>query len=362
MEGNFSPIKQLYKKLFSMDVPLEKRITHAMLFCSMFGTFFGFIESFVLHLPIFAVLLPLILFFMLLGFSFWGFYTKRTEVFALVSISVIGFVVFPLMFLANDGMHGGMIFYFVIAAVCIALVLKGKARFILFIAIIAEYTVLFVFYKNAPQYFLHMTDETAFIDQLCSMVITSLILFSFSYSVAHQNLHDRETIKNLSKMYETQANTDELTGLYNRRYFNNFLKLAISTLGDTGNLHIAMLDIDDFKVVNDKYGHPFGDTVLQRFAKILKKTESEGATACRYGGEEFLLLIPKKDRAEALQIVEKIIETVWAQIQIGENGFVTASAGFVTCTENMSYNELLQEVDKRLYAAKAAGKNRVVSE
>lgn len=345
-----------------MDVPLEKRITHAMLFCSMFGTFFGFIESFVLHLPIFAVLLPLILFFMLLGFSFWGFYTKRTEVFALVSISVIGFVVFPLMFLANDGMHGGMIFYFVIAAVCIALVLKGKARFILFIAIIAEYTVLFVFYKNAPQYFLHMTDETAFIDQLCSMVITSLILFSFSYSVAHQNLHDRETIKNLSKMYETQANTDELTGLYNRRYFNNFLKLAISTLGDTGNLHIAMLDIDDFKVVNDKYGHPFGDTVLQRFAKILKKIESEGATACRYGGEEFLLLIPKKDRAEALHIVEKIIETVWAQIQIGENGFVTASAGFVTCTENMSYNELLQEVDKRLYAAKAAGKNRVVSE
>ena len=345
-----------------MDVPLEKRITHAMLFCSMFGTFFGFIESFVLHLPIFAVLLPLILFFMLLGFSFWGFYTKRTEVFALVSISVIGFVVFPLMFLANDGMHGGMIFYFVIAAVCIALVLKGKARFILFIAIIAEYTVLFVFYKTAPQYFLHMTDETAFIDQLCSMVITSLILFSFSYSVAHQNLHDRETIKNLSKMYETQANTDELTGLYNRRYFNNFLKLAISTLGDTGNLHIAMLDIDDFKVVNDKYGHPFGDTVLQRFATILKKTESEGATACRYGGEEFLLLIPKKDRAEALHIVEKIIETVWAQIQIGENGFVTASAGFVTCTENMSYNELLQEVDKRLYAAKAAGKNRVVSE
>ena len=361
MEGDFSPIKQLYTNLFSMDVPLEKRITHAMLFCSMFGTFFGFIESFVLHLPIFAVLLPLILFFMLLGFSFWGFYTKRTEIFALVSISVIGFVVFPLMFLANDGMHGGMIFYFVIAAVCIALVLKGKARIIIFIAIMAEYAVLFVFYKAAPQYFLRMTDETAFIDQLCSMVITSLILFSFSYSVAHQNSHDRETIENLSKMYETQANTDELTGLYNRRYFNNFLKLAISTLGDTGKLHIAMLDIDDFKVVNDKYGHPFGDTVLQRFAKILKKTESEGTTACRYGGEEFLLLIPKKDKAEALHIVEKIIEATWAQIQIGENGFVTASAGFITCAENMSYDELLQEVDKRLYAAKAAGKNRVVS-
>ena len=361
MESIFSPIKHLFTNLFSMDVPLEKRITHAMLLCAMFGTFFGFIESFVLHLPIIAEILPLILFFLLLGFSFWGFYTQRVELFGLFSISVIGFIVFPLMFLANDGMHGGMIFYFVIAPVCISLVLKGKTRLIIFIAIMAEYAVLFVFYKTAPQYFLRMTDKTAFIDQLCSMVITSLILFSFSYSVAHQNSHDRETIEKLSKMYEKQANTDELTGLYNRRYFNNFLKLAINTLGDSGNLHVAMLDIDDFKVVNDKYGHPFGDTVLQRFAGILKKTESEGATACRYGGEEFLLLIPKKDRDEALLIVEKIIEATWAQIQIGDNGFVTASAGFITCTEDMSYDALLQEVDNRLYAAKAAGKNRVVS-
>lgn len=362
MKGIFSPVKNIYTKLFSIEVPLEKRITHAMLLCAMFGTFFGFIESFVLNLPIIAVILPLILFFLLLGFSFWGFYTERMELFALVSISVIAFIVFPLMFFANAGMQGGMIFYFVIAAVCIALVLKGKTRVIIFFAVMAEYTGLFFLYNAAPQYFLPMTHETAFIDQLCSMLISSFILFMFSYSVAQQNLHDRETIEKLSKIYEHQANTDELTGLYNRRYFNNFMKLAISTLGDTGKLHLAMFDLDDFKVVNDKYGHPFGDTVLQQFAEILKKAENDGTTACRYGGEEFLLLISKKDRDEAIRIAEKIIKDVWSQIQIGRDGFVTASAGFTTCREGLSYEALIQEVDERLYDAKCAGKNRIVSE
>lgn len=345
-----------------MEIPLEKRITHAMIFCAMFGTFFGFIESFVLHLPLAAVLLPLILFFLLLGFSIWGFHTQRPELFAIISISVIGFVVFPLMFFANDGIRGGMIFYFIIAAVCIAIVLKGKCRIFLFFIIMLEYTVLFILYDLAPQYFLHMPKETAFIDQLSSMLISSLILFSFSYVVSQQNFHDRNTIEKLSKMYEHQANTDELTGLYNRRYFNNFLKLAVSTLGDTGKLHLAMLDIDDFKVVNDKYGHQLGDSVLKQFATILKKTENSGVTVCRYGGEEFLMLIPQRNRHEALHLVETILKDIWSKIQVGNDGFITASAGFISCNANMSYETLLQEVDKRLYKAKCTGKNRVVSE
>ena len=162
-------------------------------------------------------------------------------------------------------------------------------------------------------------------------------------------------------LYERQANTDELTGLYNRRYFNNFLKLAILTLGDTGSLHIAMFDIDDFKFVNDKYGHPFGDVILRKFANLLKTTEKNGTTVCRYGGEEFLLLIPKKDKNEALAIVEEILEETRTTIEIKDNRFITVSAGFMTCTEEMTYDLLLQEVDKKLYTAKSSGKNRVIS-
>ena len=223
-----------------------------------------------------------------------------------------------------------------------------------------EYSGLFIIYRFYPELFTQMEHEEAFIDQLCSMIIASCVLFTFSYIVSKQNSHDRHTIQQLSLLYERQANTDELTSLYNRRYFNNFLKLAILTLGDTGKLHIAMFDIDDFKYVNDKYGHPFGDTILKQFATILQGTEKEGVTSCRYGGEEFLLLIPKKNRQEALELVEEVIKKTRESIKLKDDRFVTVSAGFMTCTEDMTYDVLLQEVDKKLYTAKCSGKNKVI--
>ena len=361
MEKILSSLKYLRATLFSPKVPLEKRITYAMVISAMIGELFGFIESYLIGLPLIAVLLPLISFFLLLILSIWGLKTKNIQLFAFISISVSALILFPLMFFANAGLHGGMPYYFIVAVVCTALALKGRTRIILFILILIDYSAVFALYRFFPQGFTQMTHEKAFIDQLSSLLISSLILFSFAYVVSEQTSHDRNTIKQLSLLYERQANTDELTGLYNRRYFNNFLKLAILTLGDTSKLHIAMFDIDDFKFVNDKYGHPFGDTVLKQFSLILQQKEHTGVTACRYGGEEFLLLIPKKNKEEALNLVEEILENTRNSIKLKNGQFVTVSAGFVTCTEEMTYETLLQEVDKKLYSAKRSGKNKVIS-
>lgn len=360
--GRFlSSLKDLWATLFSPKVPLEKRITYAMVICAMMGELFGFIESYLIGLPLFAVLLPLISFFLLAVLSIWGLKTKKTRLFAFISISISALILFPLMFIENAGLHGGMPYYFMIAFLCTALALRGKTRLILFITILIEYSCLFFLYRYYPQIFTTMDHEEAFIDQLCSMIISSIILFAFACAVSSQNYRDRHKIQQLSLLYERQANTDELTGLYNRRYFNNFLKLAILTLGDTGKLHIAMFDIDDFKFVNDKYGHPYGDTILKQFAQILQKTENEGVTSCRYGGEEFLLLIPKKNKEDALKLVEEVLENTRTEIKLKDGRFVTVSAGFTTCKEDMTYDVLLQEVDKKLYTAKSSGKNRVIS-
>ena len=330
-----------------------------MVFCAMTGELFGFVESYLIGLSHIAVFLPLISFILLLFLSIWGFKTKQTNLFATISISSTALLIFPLMFFANAGLEGGMPFYFLLAAVCTALALRGKTRVCIFILILLEYSWLFALYRLFPQGFLPMSPEDAFIDKLTSMILASLVLFSFSFIVSKQNSHDRHKIEQLSILYERQANTDELTGLYNRRYFNNFLKLAILTLGDTGKLHVAMFDIDDFKYVNDKYGHPFGDIVLKQFAIILDEFNRAGITACRYGGEEFLLLIPKKNKEEALTLVEEVLKQTREKIRLDENKFVTVSAGFITCTEDMTYDVLLQEVDKKLYTAKKSGKNRV---
>ena len=361
MERLLSAFKTIRSTIFSPKVTLQKRITYAMVLCASFGELFGAIESYMIGLPALSCLLPLFSFILLLGLSIWGFKTQKTNLFATICISITGFILFPMMFFANAGLHGGMPFYLLVAVVCSALALRGKTRIIVFVLLLIEYSGLFIIYRFYPELFTQMEHEEAFIDQLCSMIIASCVLFTFSYIVSKQNSHDRHTIQQLSLLYERQANTDELTGLYNRRYFNNFLKLAILTLGDTGKLHIAMFDIDDFKYVNDKYGHPFGDTILKQFATILQGTEKEGVTSCRYGGEEFLLLIPKKNRQEALELVEEVIKKTRESIKLKDDRFVTVSAGFMTCTEDMTYDVLLQEVDKKLYTAKKSGKNRVIS-
>ena len=356
-----SAFRKIKTTIFSPKVSLEKRITYAMVLCAMIGEIIGFIESSIIGLPLIAILLPLFSSLLLFVLSIWGLKTKKTRLFATICISITGLILFPLMFFANAGLHGGMPYYFLVAVVCTALALRGRTRLIIFITILIEYSGLFYLYAKFPQGFILMSHEDAFVDQLCSMLIASLVLFTFSFIVSKQNYHDRHKIEQLSMLYERQANTDELTGLYNRRYFNNFLKLAILTLGDTGMLHLAMFDIDDFKYVNDKYGHPFGDTVLKSFAGILTSCVTDGITACRYGGEEFLLLIPKKKHEEALAIVENVLKTTRETIKISDNRFVTVSAGFMTCTEEMTYDVLLQEVDKKLYTAKKSGKNQVIS-
>ena len=358
MKKFFSSIKDSF--LFSSDYPLEKRITYAMVICAMGGELIGTIESLALKLSLPAILLPLFSFLIHFGLSFWGLKSKKSTSFAFVAISISAILIFPAMFFVNAGVDGGMPFYFIICIICTALALRGKRRVFLFIFLIVEYTVLFLLYYFFPKLCIPMSPKDSFIDKLCSLIIACIILFFFSYIVSKQNLQDRKKIKELSKLYERQANTDELTGLSNRRSFNNFLKLAILTLGDTEKLHLSMFDIDDFKKVNDTYGHPYGDFVLKDFADILKSVENEGITACRYGGEEFLLLIPKKDKSQALEIVQKIIEEVRKKIILPNGSYVTVSAGFITCTEEMSYDAVLSSVDENLYQAKSTGKNKVV--
>ena len=362
MEKLAASFRTIRSALFSPKNSLEKRITYAMVICATMGELIGFTESFILGLPIQAVLLPLISFIFLILLSLWGFRTRNTNLFAMISIGICALILFPLMFFANDGLSGGMAFYFSLTIVCITLALHGKTKIIYFVISIVENTALFILYNRRPDLFTPLSASDAFMDQLSSMLVTCVVLFIFSLTVSKQNSNDRDKIKQLSVLYERQANTDDLTGLYNRRYFNNFLKLAILTLGDTGKLHVAMFDIDDFKYVNDKYGHPFGDTVLKNFALILADCVStSGVTACRYGGEEFLLLIPKKNKDEALELTEEVLRKTREKIKLDENKFVTVSAGFITCTEDMTYDVLLQEVDKKLYLAKKSGKNKVIS-
>ncbi len=159
--------------------------------------------------------------------------------------------------------------------------------------------------------------------------------------------------------------TDGLTGLYNRRYFYKYLESEIARTKRYGNTFSVMLfDIDNFKIINDTFGHLAGDDVLQDLAKILRSISRETDIVVRYGGEEFIIILPSTSEKEAITLAERIKTSVEKNSFIVRNSEVvniTLSGGIASYPKNASdARSLLKAADNALYAAKAAGKNRIL--
>lgn len=167
----------------------------------------------------------------------------------------------------------------------------------------------------------------------------------------------------LYKKVQNLAIHDSLTGLYVHKYFVERLQDEIKrSLRNDSNLSLLMLDLDDFKAYNDKYGHNAGDLVLKHVSSILKGFVSSGDILCRYGGEEFVLLLLNKAKSDAAKIAEDIREKISQTPLIlrRKETKITVSIGVASCPSDKKETEtLLMLVDSRLYGAKKKGKNRV---
>jgi diguanylate cyclase (GGDEF)-like protein len=195
-------------------------------------------------------------------------------------------------------------------------------------------------------------------------VILSILFMSL------QNFTENDKLK---KRIEDISEIDPLTGAYNRRFFNKYLDTQIRQLESQikhersreVNFGIAMIDVDNFKKINDTYGHIVGDTVLAEVANIIKSIIFGRDIFCRYGGEEFVVLFTNTSEPGAMIAIEKILRTIEKhEFMINKNTkiHVTVSAGFASLDVESNIYRLLDIADKRLYEAKKMGKNRVVYE
>ncbi len=181
------------------------------------------------------------------------------------------------------------------------------------------------------------------------------LAFIFSFIV-------REEIE--KKKLMERAIKDHLTGLYNRFYFEEEGKRELERARRYNYpLSLIMLDLDDFKHVNDRFGHQKGDEVLVKFAGIVKRSIRKTDMPVRYGGEEFIVLLPHTSLEEAVKVAERIRESFSKVVfREGDEVFkLTVSAGVASCEpEDCDLNNLLYKADKALYTAKREGKNRTV--
>ena len=197
---------------------------------------------------------------------------------------------------------------------------------------------------------------------ICIVVITGLTLGAVVAERSRATLELEQALQNVRE----QAITDPLTGLLNRRYLLEFLPREVIRARRSGaSLAVIMIDLDHFKEVNDRFGHETGDRVLKGVATLLKAQIRGSDIACRYGGEEFVFVLPDttlaiaQRRAEALRLAIKHLELEDSGRAIGT---LTASLGVVLYPDHATgADALISASDKLLYEAKNTGRDRVVT-
>jgi diguanylate cyclase len=169
------------------------------------------------------------------------------------------------------------------------------------------------------------------------------------------------------KSVREEALTDALSGLFNRRGFDIELERLVAKTGTDAPLAMIMLDIDNFKAVNDTYGHPLGDAVIAAVGQFIRDSVGALGIAARYGGEEFAVLLPR----QSIAVAQKLGETIRGRVEQGKIkrrkddeaiGGITISAGAAVWKDGDDAASLVERADRALYAAKHAGRNRVAVE
>ncbi|PKM70856.1 MAG: hypothetical protein CVU92_11455 [Firmicutes bacterium HGW-Firmicutes-17] len=166
-----------------------------------------------------------------------------------------------------------------------------------------------------------------------------------------QYLHNIELVK--------IAETDALTGIYNKAKFNQeYARLADHAKATSLNLAVIMFDIDDFKAINDNFGHLVGDQVLKELTAIVRRNINKTDIFARWGGEEFVIILPNSQLEEAMKVAQRL-RMIVSEHQFQTTGQITCSFGVGSFKHDDTLDTLLHRVDERLYRAKKSGKNRV---
>jgi diguanylate cyclase (GGDEF)-like protein len=213
---------------------------------------------------------------------------------------------------------------------------------------------LFLFVEVKLDTFTGEVRKTFIMNLITSLFITIVIIIIILF-----------TIKSYNKKLEKLALYDGLTHLQNRRTFNGYFEKALKQFKrDKIPKSIIFFDLDDFKLVNDNYGHLVGDDVLKRIAAILKLQIRDSDNVARWGGEEFLILLNNSDLEQTFNIAEKLRNCFENDIELNNlvKEGITASFGVSTFKSDDTIEKIISRADKTLYKVKNSGKNRVEKE
>ena len=277
---------------------------------------------------------------------------------------VLDFMLLPVAFFFCGGIRSGMMMYFMTGLyIIVPTITKKSVRLIMYVlAGVALSTTFILAYIVVPDWVTPMTDSAWYIDTIVSFILNAACIYCVSSLTVHAYNEQYKENEMLVKKLESMTVHDELTGLYNRRELFRMLEDDVMRAAVDDLYCMFMFDVDEFKRVNDTYGHVFGDKVLREVAKCLGDemgSVEEGEMAARYGGEEFVGIFHDEDFDESYRRAEVVRKKV-ESLRFMENPEfrVTISGGVDRCN-GMRPRYALRQVDDLLYLAKTTGKNQV---
>lgn len=290
---------------------------------------------------------------------------NKMKIGKLILSYIFGCILLPCIYLYCEGINSGAPLYLLTSYFIIGLLLTGKSAIICYVVTLTLHMILIwipYFYPNSFN-IEPLSLEARYFDNAIAIVLVGFALFTLSIVSLDSYRKEHDSNKELLTKLKNMSEHDELSGLYNRRYLYKRLEELYSNNNDEINsYYIAMYDLDNFKNINDTYGHLFGDKIIVYFSDILKRNinEEAGELASRFGGEEFICIY----KASTLDKAYAKAESIRLNLQLSEwsedkNLTTTVSTGLVPCKKFSNTTQCLKEVDDLLYKAKESGKNQV---
>jgi diguanylate cyclase (GGDEF)-like protein len=357
------------KKILSnivKDLPLEIRIlVFASIGGSLFAVFTG-LANFFLNIGPVMILTSLVTGLISLCVLYFAIVKRQYKVPAYLGILALVLVMYPVMWINNAGSHGPMAFFMMFNALfCSLLLAYLNYRIVLVTQVLVVYGLLIFEYFNPEKIVAYQSEKVRLIDMGFSFTIVFLLTFYLVVKIMNEynrNIKELEKVKGelleINNKLVVVSETDELTGICNRRHIMSLLKRLI-LLQDAKDIALIMFDIDHFKTINDTYGHSVGDDVIKRVSNVMEENIRRSDSIGRIGGEEFLIVLPNTPLDQAYKKADQLRESIENLQWSYENLKVCVSGGVYCNALDESLDRLMEKVDEQLYLAKNAGRNRV---
>lgn len=343
------------KKLLDSTVDLQLRLFYVLVCTACVANTIGYVSNALLYGFTLPTLFPFGCALIIYCASIYGVYTQKTKIPIRIILLICDILEFPVLFFIYGPYR---LNYMILGIVGSALFLEDRNRFKIVSALIVFDSLCILLKVIFPQFFLPFAAEENGMSILITFIIATVSILVMLCILLRQYNNQQNHLEKMTTNLELMANLDPLTQLYNRRYLTQYLETKIKNK-DT-DFTIVLLDIDDFKLVNDQFGHTFGDEVLSTFSHILLEQVQNTGIVTRYGGEEFMLVLNSVDKEWIQILLGKCSSDFKAYGRTAKNIRLTFSGGVAKYNNEERLVELFNVADCCLYQAKGDGKAKVI--